>query len=140
MSTVCAISHTGWWSFATLDPGVLCPVATVNILVDGWSVGMNGSPSSPALEVHAVSYTAEGMDPSRTPFLSCHSVSCKGGAAVVAAQALYGTTTGGAMGMRMGPGGLWVRAWACCHSALVCNVAPPWRRPLSLNNLILLPV
>ena len=140
MSTVRAGSRTGWCSFATLDPGVLCPVATVNILVDGWSVGMNGSPSSPALEVHAVSYAAEGMEPSRIPFLIFPYVSCKGGAAVVAAQALSGTTMGGAMGMRVGPGGLWVRAWACCQSAPVCNGAPLWRRYLSLKTLMLLPV
>ena len=125
MSTVRAGSCTGWCSFAPLDHGVLCPVATVNILVDGWSVGMNGSPSSPVLEVHAVSYAAEGMEPSRTPFLSCPSMSCKGGAAVVAAQALSGTTTVGATGMCVGPGGLWVRSWACYHSVPSCNGAPP---------------
>ena len=140
MYTVRAGLRTGWCSFATLDPWVFCPVATVNILVDGWSVGVNGSPSSPAMEVHAVSYAAEGMEPSRTPFLSFPFVSCKGVTAVVAAQALSGTTTGGTMGMRVGDGGLWVRAWACCHSALVCNVVPPWRHSLSLNNLMLLPV
>ena len=67
MSTVRAGSRTGCYRFATLDPGVLFPVETVNILVNGWSVGMKGSPSIPALEVHAVSYAAEGMDPSRTP-------------------------------------------------------------------------
>ena len=85
MSTVRAASRTRWCSFATLDPGVLCPVATVNIFVDGWSVGMNGSLSSTVWEVHAVSYAAEGMEPSRTPFFSCPSVRCKGGATVVAA-------------------------------------------------------
>ena len=58
--------------------------------VDGWSVGMNGSPSSPAWELHAVSYAAEGIEPSRTPFFSYPSVRFKGGAVVVAAQALYG--------------------------------------------------
>ena len=98
ISTVWAGSRTRWCSFATLDPGVLCTVATVNIFVDGWYVGMNGSPSSPAWEVHAVSYDAEGMEPSRTPFFSCPSVRCKGGAVVVAAQAL----SGGAVGC--GPG------------------------------------
>ena len=74
---------------------------------------MNGSPYILALEVHAVSYAAEGMEPSRNPLLSCHYVSCKGGAAAVAAQALSGTTTGGAMGMCLGPGSLRVRSWAC---------------------------
>ena len=105
MLTVRAGSRTGWCSFATLDPGVLCPVATVNIFVDGWSVGMNGSPSSPAWEVHTVSYAAEGMEPSRTPFFSCPSVRFKGGGVVVAAQALSGTNTGGATGMYVGPRG-----------------------------------
>ena len=84
MSTVRAGSRTGWCSFATLDPGVLCPVATVKIFLYGWSVGMNGYPSSPACEVHAVSYAAEEMEPSRTPFFSCPSERCKGGATVVA--------------------------------------------------------
>ena len=140
MSTVRAGSRTGWCSFETLDPGVLFPVATVNIFVYGWSVGMNGSPSSPAWEVHAVSYAAEGMEPSMTPFCSCPYVRCKGGAAVVAAHALSGKNTGGAMGMCVGPGGLWVRAWACCRSLPVCNGAPPWRRSLSLNSLMSLPV
>ena len=110
MSTVRAGSLTGWYSFETLDPGVLFTVATVNILGDGWSVGMNGSLYIPGLEVHAVSYAAEGMEPSRNPFLSCPSVSFKGDAAVVAVQAMSGTTTGGAMGISVGPGGLWGRA------------------------------
>ena len=58
--------------------------------VDGLSVGTNGSPSSPAWEVHTVLYAAEGIEPSMTPFFSCLSVSCKGGAVAVAAQALSG--------------------------------------------------
>ena len=99
MSTVRASSRTGWCSFATLDSGVLCPVATVNMFVEGWSVGMNGLPSSPAWEVHAVSCAAEGIEPSRTPFFSCSSVRCKGGAVIVAVQAPIWGPLGAGLGL-----------------------------------------
>ena len=79
--------------------------------VDGLSVGMNGSSSSPAWEVHAVSYTAEGIEPFMNPFLSCPFVRCKGGAVIVAAQALSG--------------GCCVRVWSWCQYLLVCSGVPP---------------
>ena len=55
MSNVCTGSLTGWWSFASVEPGVLWPSTTVKTLVDGWPVWMKGSPTMPALEVHDVS-------------------------------------------------------------------------------------
>ena len=54
ISTVQAGSLTGWWSFATVDPGVLQSSSTEKILMDGWLVCINGSPIITAFEVHAV--------------------------------------------------------------------------------------
>ena len=55
MYNVCAGSLTGWFSFASVEPGVLWPSATVKNLMDGQPVWMKGSPNMPALEVHALS-------------------------------------------------------------------------------------
>ena len=55
MSNVRAGSLTGWWSFASVEPGFLWPSATVKTLVDGRNVWMRGSCTMPALEVHALS-------------------------------------------------------------------------------------
>ena len=76
VSTVRAGSHTGWCNFANMEPRVLNPGVTVKTLVDVSSVRMNGLPGSPVLEMQAMSYAAEGIDPSRTPALSTASLSC----------------------------------------------------------------
>ena len=74
MSTVCAESLTGWWRFASVEPGNLWPSATVKTLVDSRPVWIKGSPTMLALEVHAMPYAADGMDPFSTPSLSFFSV------------------------------------------------------------------
>ena len=74
MSTVRAGSLTGWCSFASVEPGVLWPSATVKTLVDGRPIWMKGSPTMPALEVNAVSLAAEEMELFRTPSLGFFSV------------------------------------------------------------------
>ena len=55
MYTVRDGSLTVWWSFASVEPGVLWPSAAVKTLLDGQPVWMKVSPTMPALEVHAVS-------------------------------------------------------------------------------------
>ena len=79
MSTALAGSRTGWCSFATVNPGVLDPVATVNTLVDISLVGMKGLLGIPALDVQVVMHAAEGMEQCRPPFLRLFVVSCNGG-------------------------------------------------------------
>ena len=55
MSTVRAGCFTGWWSFASVDPGVFGPSGTLKTLVDGQPVWMKVSPIMPELEFYAVS-------------------------------------------------------------------------------------
>ena len=72
-----------------MEPRVLNPIATLMTLVDASSVGINGLPNSPVLEVQAIPYAAEGIDPSRTPALIAAMLSCSGLTALAtAAQAL----------------------------------------------------
>ena len=78
ISTVRAGSRTRWWSFAIVEPGVRWPSAKMKTLVDGWPVRIKGSPNMPALEVHDVSWAAEGIEPSRTPSSRSFSVSILG--------------------------------------------------------------
>ena len=54
MYTVRAGSLTGWWSFASVEPGVKWPYSTVKTLLDGQPVLMKVSLTMPELEVHSV--------------------------------------------------------------------------------------
>ena len=67
MSNMRAGSRTLWYSLATFEPAAGCPSASANIVLEGSSVCMNGSPIIPAFDVHAVSHAAEGMVPLSTP-------------------------------------------------------------------------
>ena len=55
MSKVHAASRTEWCNFAMFEPGVWRPSATENTLVGCRVVWINGLPTIPSLEVHAVS-------------------------------------------------------------------------------------
>ena len=56
-------------------PGVGWLSASAKTFVEPWFVGIKGPPMLPALEVHMVSHTTKGVDPSSTHFLSCCLVS-----------------------------------------------------------------
>ena len=55
MSTVRAGLRTGWCNFAMFDPGVRRPSATEKTFVNCQVIWINGSPTMPELELHAVS-------------------------------------------------------------------------------------
>ena len=71
--------HTGSLSLcsrlAMLVAGMGCPSASAKILLDLCSVCMNGYPTLPVWDVHALSQTADGIDQSSNPLLTCRSAS-----------------------------------------------------------------
>ena len=75
MLTVSTGSRTLFYILDMWVSGVGWPYFSAKILVDLFSVWMNGSPTIPAWGLHAVYPAADGIDPSSTPLLTFCSVS-----------------------------------------------------------------
>ena len=131
MSTACAGSCTGWFSFATMEPGALYPIATVNTLVNTLVAGMNEMPNTPVLEVQDVLYPDEGMIQSRAPALSFSSLIYSDCEAVAPTSQTLSMTlvAGAALDLHL--------ACLALQTSAVCIVLDPRRRPRSLNILCL---
>ena len=69
MSTLLAGARTFNCSVATSVAAAVPPVGMLNTLTEDSSVGLKGSSLAPAVEIASVLLTADGMVPSRIPFI-----------------------------------------------------------------------